>query len=382
MTVAADRPPRAGADRASAAGFAAAIGGLAGAALAAHRGRRATAAGAAVGAAGPGGRPTRWPGPGSGRARSRRCGSGSRPAPRWPPRSAGRPAGSPAPARSRSATGTGALGRSARAAPAEGGARPGWSALAVGRRASRAPTGACPAAVVAARTVLAYRVAVGAGVPRRPGEPAGRAGPRRGPAVRRAAGGPHPLRRHRLRARAGRRCSAAPTSPTRRTSASSPRSTSWPGREFDPGDGRPAGARVLRAHHPVHARHRPGVAAVGAAGLPALPDAGRPPARAGQRADEPARGAARHPQPHRHDHARRRRRRSPVRGWIRSFADTDEPIYVGIYTTYRHDGRGYVSVGFPLPQASFTATLLPRARPGGGLVLTSRSDARPARATT
>ncbi len=63
-----------------------------------------------------------------------------------------------------------------------------------------------------------------------------------------------------------------------------------------------------------------------------------------------------------------------VRGWIRSFADTDEPIYVGIYTTYRHDGRGYVSVGFPAPQASFTATLLPRARAGGGLVLTSRSD--------
>jgi hypothetical protein len=63
-----------------------------------------------------------------------------------------------------------------------------------------------------------------------------------------------------------------------------------------------------------------------------------------------------------------------IRGWIRSFTDTDEPIYVGIYTTYRHDGRGYVSVGFPLPQASFTATLLPRARPGGGLVLTSRSD--------
>ena len=63
-----------------------------------------------------------------------------------------------------------------------------------------------------------------------------------------------------------------------------------------------------------------------------------------------------------------------IRGWIRSFADTDEPIYVGIYTTYRHGGRGYVSVGFPLPQASFTATLLPRARPGGGLILTSRSD--------
>jgi hypothetical protein len=67
-----------------------------------------------------------------------------------------------------------------------------------------------------------------------------------------------------------------------------------------------------------------------------------------------------------------------VRGWIRSRADTGEPIYVGIYTTYRHEGRGYVSVGFPLPQASFTATLLPRSRPGGGngqgLVLDSHSD--------
>ncbi len=63
-----------------------------------------------------------------------------------------------------------------------------------------------------------------------------------------------------------------------------------------------------------------------------------------------------------------------VRGWIRSFADNDEPIYVGIYTTYRHEGRGYVSVGFPLPHASFTATLAPRAREGGGLVLTSDSD--------
>ena len=55
-----------------------------------------------------------------------------------------------------------------------------------------------------------------------------------------------------------------------------------------------------------------------------------------------------------------------VRGWIRSFADNDEPIYVGIYTTYRHGDRGYVSVGFPLPQASFTATLLPRAYGEGG----------------
>ena len=86
-------------------------------------------------------------------------------------------------------------------------------------------------------------------------------------------------------------------------------------------------------------------------------------------------------QPDRHDHRNRqsraagaRRRATGVRGWIRSAADTGDPIYVGIYTTYRHQDRGYVSVGFPLPQASFTATLAPQARPGGGLVLDSRSD--------
>jgi len=62
-----------------------------------------------------------------------------------------------------------------------------------------------------------------------------------------------------------------------------------------------------------------------------------------------------------------------VRGWIRSFADNDEPIYVGIYTTYRRDGIGYVSVGFPVPQGSFTATLVPRARSDGGLLLTSQA---------
>ena len=63
-----------------------------------------------------------------------------------------------------------------------------------------------------------------------------------------------------------------------------------------------------------------------------------------------------------------------VRGWIRSFADDDEPIMVGIYTTYTHGGRGYVSVGFPVPEGSFTATLVPRSRPDRGLTLTSRVD--------
>ncbi len=60
-----------------------------------------------------------------------------------------------------------------------------------------------------------------------------------------------------------------------------------------------------------------------------------------------------------------------VRGWIRSFADTDEPIYVGIYTTYQHGDRGLVSVGFPVPYGSFTATLVPRQLDAGGLALSS-----------
>lgn len=63
-----------------------------------------------------------------------------------------------------------------------------------------------------------------------------------------------------------------------------------------------------------------------------------------------------------------------LRGWLRSFADDDEPIYVGIYTTYRDGERGYVRVGFPLPEMNFTATLIPLHRQDGGLSLTSRSE--------
>jgi hypothetical protein len=63
-----------------------------------------------------------------------------------------------------------------------------------------------------------------------------------------------------------------------------------------------------------------------------------------------------------------------IRGWIRTFADTGKPIYVGIYTSFRHDGRGYVSVGFPIPNANFTATLEPRNVGEHDLLLTSRSD--------
>ena len=62
-----------------------------------------------------------------------------------------------------------------------------------------------------------------------------------------------------------------------------------------------------------------------------------------------------------------------IRGWIRTFADSGKPIYVGIYTSFRHEGRGYVSVGFPLPDANFTATLLPL-NDDDRLVLTSRTE--------
>jgi len=63
-----------------------------------------------------------------------------------------------------------------------------------------------------------------------------------------------------------------------------------------------------------------------------------------------------------------------IRGWIRTFADSGKPIYVGIYTTFRHEDRGYVSVGFPIPGANFTATLLPCHEGADDLVLTSRTD--------
>src|SRR5215211_7801743 len=63
-----------------------------------------------------------------------------------------------------------------------------------------------------------------------------------------------------------------------------------------------------------------------------------------------------------------------IRGWIRTFADSGKPIYVGIYTSFRHEDRGYVRVGFPIPSANFTATLLPRNAGEHDFELTSRSE--------
>src|SRR5215216_1601637 len=63
-----------------------------------------------------------------------------------------------------------------------------------------------------------------------------------------------------------------------------------------------------------------------------------------------------------------------IRGWIRPFADSGRPIYVGIYTSFRHEDRGYVSVGFPIPSSNFTATLLPHNIGAHDFELTSRSE--------
>ena len=59
---------------------------------------------------------------------------------------------------------------------------------------------------------------------------------------------------------------------------------------------------------------------------------------------------------------------------FRTFSDSGRPIYVGIYTSFRHEDRGYMSVGFPIPRTNFTATLLPCNGGEHDLVLTSRSE--------
>jgi hypothetical protein len=84
-------------------------------------------------------------------------------------------------------------------------------------------------------------------------------------------------------------------------------------------------------------------------------------------------------------HERRRLREAPttpapddneeidIRGWIRTFADSGKPIYAGIYTSFRDEDRGYLSVGFPIPSGNFTATLLPQ-NAEDDFLLTSRTE--------
>jgi hypothetical protein len=62
------------------------------------------------------------------------------------------------------------------------------------------------------------------------------------------------------------------------------------------------------------------------------------------------------------------------RAWVRAYEDTNEPLYVGIYTVLRTNDTGYVSVGFPLPDGTFTATLLPHPSRSDGMLLKSRTS--------
>ena len=66
-----------------------------------------------------------------------------------------------------------------------------------------------------------------------------------------------------------------------------------------------------------------------------------------------------------------------LRGWVRAFEASGEAIYVGVYTTFQHEGVGYVSVGFPLPDANFSATLLPSNLKDGNFKLSTRDTSLP-----
>ena len=98
----------------------------------------------------------------------------------------------------------------------------------------------------------------------------------------------------------------------------------------------------------------------------------RPAARPGHDPVEHRGGPARDGLDDRHDRPRRRRgdRHPRLDPDVRRLG---KPIYVGIYTSFRHEDRGYVSVGFPIPSANFTATLEPRNSGEHDLLLTSRS---------
>ena len=151
-------------------------------------------------------------------------------------------------------------------------------------------------------------------------------------------------------------CSAGPTSRAHPTSGSSPRSTTCRVRSSTR-DGVDPLVREFYEHTTRftldivpewRAWVRPGYL------LYRTP--GRPAARAGERAHEPARGAAGRAQPHRHDQPRRRRGHGPgLDPFVRRHRRAD--LRRHLHDLPRTSERGYVSVGFPLPQANFTATL-------------------------
>ena len=146
-----------------------------------------------------------------------------------------------------------------------------------------------------------------------------------------------------------------------------------------PRAGRPAGPGVLRAHHAVRPRHRPAVAAVGTARLPALPHRGRAPPRAGQHPDEPARGPARHPQPDRHDHRESTARCRCAAGSGRSPTTTSRSWSASTRRTPTATAATSASAS-PCRRAASPPPCSRGHGPIGGLTLTSRVRRRPGRA--
>jgi hypothetical protein len=63
-------------------------------------------------------------------------------------------------------------------------------------------------------------------------------------------------------------------------------------------------------------------------------------------------------------------KKADVRAWIRTYPNSDDVVYVGIYSTLKLD-MPYISVGFALPEANVTAVLVPHNVDGDGFLLTS-----------
>ena len=216
---------------------------------------------------------------------------------------------------------------------------------------------------------------VGAGVPRRAGEPAGRAGP--APRTCPSSCRWRPGRRYvgtgyvRDLAEALGGTYVADAADVGIVASLD----ELVGPDFDPAARRPAGARVLRAHDPLRARHRARSGGMWVRpGLPALPDAGRAPARPGQRADESARDAARRPQPHRHDQPSGR-----ATSWRYAAGSAPSPTPTSRSTSASTRPTATRTAATSASASRCRRPASPRRccrahRPGGGLVLTSRSD--------
>ncbi|MFN0069810.1 MAG: YndJ family protein [Limisphaerales bacterium] len=63
--------------------------------------------------------------------------------------------------------------------------------------------------------------------------------------------------------------------------------------------------------------------------------------------------------------------RTRVRGWVRCFRETAQPVYVAAYSEHRHAGVTYMNIAFPLPGMNLTSVLRFDHAPGGAVQLTS-----------